>query len=72
MWVKRLLVNNINPYKPKWKNLALFTAGMANKTLLLHKLSIEMLPQCQSSFYGQGLESWYILSLWSQKLYRKY
>ena len=47
MWVKRLLVNNnVNPYKPKWKNLGLFTAGMADTTLLLHKLSIEMLPQC--------------------------
>ena len=60
LWVKRLLTDNVdNPYKEKWKNLALLIGGISDKNLLLHKLSKDHFPKSQSKFYDSVLLSWY-------------
>ena len=43
----------------KWKDLALYNAGINDKSLLLHKLDNSNPVQNSSLFYNQVLESWY-------------
>ena len=56
LWVKRLVTDDVdNPYKEKWKNLALLIGGISDKNILLHKLSKDHFPKSQSKFYDSVL-----------------
>ena len=45
--------------RQKWKDLALYNAGINDRSLLLHKLDNSNPVQNSSLFYNQVLESWY-------------
>ena len=62
MWIKRILDEkneNTVTLKAKWKDLALFSAKIKDKQLLLHKLDPNLIKQDISLFYKQMLKSWY-------------
>ena len=60
MWVKRLLIEDKNTeHVQNWKDLALYNAGINDRSLRLHKLDNSNPVQNSSLLYNQVLESWY-------------
>ena len=54
LWIKRFLSST-----SKSTNLALYCAGIKDKSILLHKLPAAMFPSSLSKFDSQIIESWY-------------